>query len=580
MGHEVDGARLSTLHDPSALVRFAWSAQLDAHQVRQREHTVTGRQALAVALGYTPQQLSTQVAAGRDRLADLVDDIERLGFARHGEVTRLADQLRLRTERRWAVLPRWWGPLRHRYGLGEESSVPTFSSPLDVVFAAEAFVSHHQRLLFPKAAGERRSLDPMDERACHQLLDVLGRLACGPYGVAHESLHLVAMLVPLAPEVVVGQVAAGGPRAQLVRAWERSVRSTSWNSHVRQSFASMLASPPDHVFRRDAWLRGLRRLRLSDFHHTEPHHAKRRWVSDQLMIAMRGERGYVGARPSDRRHALWVGAEVTADDETWARMVRAAEDDPMLADLLPVAARMRQHLAARPSYQRDAFWFGGPEEWPLGSTSRSVVEMLDPARFGDRRWSQHRTWRWARRTTRMSAARLVRDALLAPCVVRMGSAVNALYAAGPECRESATTMIGSIVQAELAATHPHPALVQRSLRVLGMLRHPAAIPVVEDVLRSTQSPADGLLAQAIATAGDLASENPGEEHGMVGWITPRVLRHSGDVDLVVTGIHAMVACRRDPNEAFGAIVGSSPAIDVALGWAGDVLADPLLPRRR
>ena len=551
------GSGAPALHNPSSLVRFAWAAQLDAHQGRHHPHPITGRQAFAVALGYTPQQLSTQAAAGGDRLADLVDDLEQLGFARHGEVSRLADQLQLRTERRWSVSPRWWGSVRERFHLGESGRAPTFRRPLDVILAGEAFVSHHQRLLFARAAG-RRPIDDEDQLACQQLVATLGRLAGGPYGVAHDALHLLAMLLPLQPDLVVDLVRPGGPRAQLVRAWERSVRSTSWNASVRQQFASLLATPPDHVFRREEWLRGLRRLRISDFEHPVANHTERRWLSQQLLLAMTGQRGYVGARPADRRYALWVAAEVTPDDGTWARVVHVAADDPVLAELLPTAEAMRARLATAPLHHRDGFWFGTSDDWPLGSTDRTVAEILDAGRFGTRWWSQHASWRWARRATRVMGAQLVRDALLAPCAIRHRSAADALFAGGRECRSSATEMTVAVLRAERAATSPHPALVQRCLALLGLLRHPAAIPAVEDVLRSTTTTADGILAAAIATAGDLAAANPGEEHGLVGWIAPRIQPHAADVDLVVTGIHATVAAHRDPAPSFAASAAHLP----------------------
>lgn len=566
------------LHNPSSLVRFAWAAQLDAHQGRHQPHPVTGRQALAVALGYTPQQLSTQAAAGGDRLADLVDDLEQLGFARHGEVSRLAEQLQLRGERRSSVSPRWWASIRERFHLGDPDREPTFRRPLDVILAGEAFVAHHQRQLFSRSSG-RRPLDGDDEIACRQLVASLGRLACGPYGVAHDALQLVAMLVPLEPELVVELLKPGGPRAQLVRAWERSVRSTSWNAHVRQQFASMLATPPEHVFRREEWLRGLRRLRLSDFEHSTTATTERRWLHQQLLLAMQGERGYAGARALDRRYALWVAAEVTPDDGAWAQVVAAAGDDPVLAQLVPTAETMRARLAAAPLHHRDGFWYGAADTWPQWSTDRTVAEILDATRFGTRGWSQHDTWRWARRATRVVGGQLVRDALLAPCAIRHRSAADALYAGGRECRASATAMTSAVLRAELAATAPHPAVVQRCLALLGLLRHPAAIPVVEDVLRATTTTADGTLAATIATAGDLAAANPGQEYGLVGWIAPRVMRHSSDTDLVVTGIHATVAAHRDPAVVFGGLDTSAPAVGSALGWAEEVLTDPLLPRR-
>ncbi len=579
MSGERTGGDDRALHEPDTLVRFAWAAQLDAYRTRSTEIGATGRQALANSLGLTEARLSALAAAGGDRLADLVDDMEQRGFAEHGSVTRLVEQVRLRSDAHWDVAPRWWPILRDRYRLGQSDIEPEFASATDVVMAAEAFVSHHRHQLHHPPNIIRRTVAPNDLYACRQLLARLCRLATGPYGVTHDCYRLVARMAPLEPGVIASFVKQGGPRTQMIRAWERSERHTTWNAHLRQEFATLLATPPDRIFRRIYWLRGLRRLRLADLRSDEAHTAERRWVNTQLEFAMRGERGYIGALPTERRYALWVAAEVTADDRVWQRMVAVAETDDLLAELLPVTKALRDHLALVPLYQRDGFWFTPEPDWPVLTSEPRVAEMLDTTFAGSRSWSQYPSWRWARRTTRWMAARLLRDAVLAPCAVRQRSAAETLVAGGPECRQAATRTVAAVLEAERASAHPHPVIVHRCLVVLGMMRHAEAIPAVEAVLQTATGPDgdDRVLAQALGAAAELAAAWPDASTGMVAWACRRARDHADDEETVLAAIPAMVAFRRDPAVELEGVLPDTPAVRASLDWAADVLSDPLLP---
>lgn len=578
MSTVADATELPALHRPDSLVRFAWAAQLDAYRGRVEGARVTGRQALARSLALTEARLSALAAAGGDRLAVLVDEMEQRGFAEQGSVSRLVEQVRLRSDERLDVSPRWWPILRDRFTLGVEQRPPTFVAPSDAILAAEAFISHHRHLLRDPPNEARRQLPEESLLVGRQLLETLCRLATGPYGVTHDAIRIVARLAPLEPDVVAAYVAMGGPRTQLIRALERSERQTTWNAHIRQEFATLLATPPSRIYRRGYWLRALRRLRLADLRSDEPHQAHRRWVDNQLMIAMRGEKGYAGAGPVERRYALWVAAEVTIDDHAWQQVVALAEHDELLAGLLPVAKALRDHLSALPRHQRDGFWFTPAGDWPSLTNETRVAMLLDTTFASSRSWVHHDTWRWARRATRSMAARLIRDAVLAPCVVRQRSAAEALFAGGPECRRSATHTIAAVLEAERAGTSPHPVIVHRCLVLLGMLRHPDAIPTLDAIVQAALSDDSDdvhLAIQAVGAAGELASGCYDRSTGLMAWTARLARERSADEDMALVAIPAMVSMRLDPLRELGAVLPATPAVSASLSWAREVLDDPL-----
>ncbi|MEZ5216377.1 MAG: hypothetical protein R2715_07260 [Ilumatobacteraceae bacterium] len=566
------------LHEPDTLVRFAWAAQLDAYRTRPGGTGRTGRQELARALSISEPRLSALAAQGGDRLASLVDELEQRGFAEHGSVSRLAEALQLRAEHRWSVSPRWWPILRDQHRLGRSETTPRFATPFEVVLVAEAFSAFHAHLLHDPPNIVRSELSDADQLACRQLLASLCRLGSGPYGVAHDALRLVARLAPLEPDVVAEYVRLGGPRSQLIRAWERSERTTRWNSNVRQEFASLLATPPPLIFRRVFWIRGLRRLRLSDNKSGDLGHSPRNWVTKQLRFAVFGERGYRGARATDRRFALWVAAEVTLDELQWSSLATDVADDPVLASLLPLAQELRAYLADQPLARRDAFWFTPRSGWPVLTTHAPTAEVLDVSLAKTTAWSQYGRWRWARRATRWMAALLIRDGVLAPCAVRQRSAAEALFAGGPESRRSASGTIADLLAAELSAPVPHPVIVQRCLVLLGMLRCREGIQPVEDFLRAPlvdEVDGRGHIAQALTTAGALANAHPEDSVGLVAWAVRRAADHADDEDVALAAIHALVGCGKDPAVELAGRLVDTPTVESSLSWAAEVFGDEL-----
>lgn len=565
-----DGANTAPL-EPAAVMHFAMSAQLESLSHTGAIDGMTGRQALARSKGISEARLSSLASGSAERLAELAVEVEELGYAEPSTLTRLAEQLHVGTDH-WAVAQRWWPQIREYHGLGDK---PLFHLPTQVILAAEAFAAHYQHVIGPQQVFTPRVLEGRDAQAAVQLIDLLSRLACGPYGVTHDSLRMLAKLLPIDQERVMDHARRGGRWSEVVRALDRASlrRRRNWKS--RNELATFLATPPDWLFRQTYWLRAIRRSRLLEFEAGEGLAGAKEWITGQMEIAMRAEKSYAGSDLPTRRFALWCAAELTLDDSRWERVARIAADDPGLSPLLPTAETMRAWLAGRPLHRRDAFFFTPTGGWPLHRSPVDVREILDPTAVESTQWSQYRRWKWARPQIRRQAIHLLRDAVASPCTVRYRSACDALRAAGRLARECAVTTVIDVFEAEQAATSPDPAVLQRCLRVLGQFENPRAIEVVEDVVRNTSD--HEVLFDALLSAGDLALAHPSQSVGMIAWVGHRLAGLPADERLAIGGVYAQVAFRTPPERWPAIAAPDSLAVESMRQWGREVLADPLLP---
>jgi hypothetical protein len=554
-------------------VRFAVEAHLEAYRTREKSG-ITGRMALMRELRIAESTLSDYLTKA-EYLPHTVQDVERLGFAPAGSVTRLAERVGLTEGPRWTVAASWWPRLRHEYRLGTDSWARDMNPPT-VLLAAEAFGAHYQHLLErPPNPAATHSPDGPHLAAARQLLGELCWLASGPFGVAHEAQRLISLLAPLSPEDVTRAIARNVVTTQVIRALDRSLRKAPGNSNLTQVYADLLARPPDKIYRRTNWIRALRQLKLQTTGGTGP---SRKWIIDQLVFALKGERAYNGARATDRRYAFWCLAELTSDGALWSEVLQHAAEDDEVAGLLAEAEGLRAYVGRTPP-RRNAFGYAPPTHWSATYLRDGLDDLLHPDAVRANRWAGKPWWDWAassRTRFKERAIALLRDALFNPDVIRQRSAIDTFRAAGPEVTESVSRTLVEVLRV-LDVTSAFPQFVrERSLAYLGMLGSSTALPAVESALRVS---ADATVVQAIATAGDLAHLHPRDSVGLQAWVWEKVVEKATDEDVVLAGIVASVASRRDPKTTLaGALTQPTEAVSSALAWAEEVLEDPRVAR--
>ena len=181
--------------------------------------------------------------------------------------------------------------------------------------------------------------------------------------------------------------------------------------------------------------------------------------------------------------------------------------------------------------------------------------------------------------TRETALRLLRDAILGPCAVRDRWAIDTLRAAGAAARYAVVQTVRGVYSSELAASSPHPVILERCLYLLGIMGHPAGIEPVEKTLSAGMGPTGARLVQTIQATGDLAHREPVAATGLVAWAERRLGTAVMDEELAMAAIHAAVACRKDPATWITTPLPDTDAVKAMSAWAVKVRADPLLPRR-
>lgn len=564
-------------HQPAANVRFAIDAHIQVHRMRTNSGAAP-REPLKAEYGIKDSAFSDRIRKPSE-LGGMAQDVERLGFAEAGTVTRLARQMNLLKDQ-WTVDASWWPRLRDQYGVGTEAWAPTTVNPPTVLVVAEAFGAYHQHLLQrPPNPGAVHSPSGRHVLAARQLLEELCWLATGPFGVAHDAHRLISLLAPLSPATVIDFISEGVVTTQVIRALDRSLRTATWNSNAKQLYLDLLSQRPEEerkIYRRTNWIRALRRARLVSRGSNEQ---ERAWVLKGLHKAMLGEGSYGGARATDRRYAFWCLAELTRDGPLWARVLQDAAADDEVRGLLDYVDGLRAYVGPGP-VRRDAFGFTPQDDWSGPYLRHGLRELLHHDAVRDRGYVGKAWWAWAssaRPSLRVRAVARLRDALFNPDVIRQRTAIDVFRAAGPEVAESVSRTLVAVLEV-IDDQGKFPQFVrERCLTYLGMMGRRSALRPVQDALEVTK---DATLVQAIATAGDLAYRHPAESPGLQGWVRQKVLDNAADEDVVLAGIVATVASGKHPRvELRDALDRRTEAVESALAWADRVRADPRATRR-
>jgi len=563
-------------HQPAEAVRFAIEAHMQAHRART-DSGASSRAAFMAELGIKDSAFSQRIGKP-SQLGGLAQDVERLGFAEAGTVTRLAEQVGL-LEDHWTVAASWWPRLRDQYRVGTEAWEPTTVNPPTVLILAEAYGAYHQHLLQrPPNPAATHSPGGRHLVAARQLLEELCWLATGPFGVAHDAHRLISLLAPLSPGIVTSFISEGVVTTQVIRALDRSLRTARWNSNAKQTYYDLLSQRPmeQKIYRRTNWIRALRRLRLVSRGSNEQ---QRAWVLKGLRMALLGEGAYSGARATDRRYAFWCLAELTPDGSLWDEVFQYAAKDDEVRGLIDYVDGLRAYVGAT-SPRRDAFGYTPQDDWSAPYLRDGLRELLHRDAVRANRYEGKAWWGWAsssRTGVRLRAVALVRDALFNPDVIRQRTAIDIFRAAGPEVAESVSQTLVAVLKV-VDSQGSFPQFVrERCLAYLGMMGRRSALGPVEAALKSTS---DATIVQAIATAGDLSYRHPGDSVGLQAWAWQKVLDNADDEDVILAGIVASVASGKHPRATIAdALHRHAGPVDSALAWADRVHADPRATRR-
>ena len=551
----------------TAVVGLALTAHLDAFVGTSKQ---TGRQALQVAMGLDNPARVTELLkpeAAPERLLELAVVTERIGLVPHGEVTGIARQIRLTPFPMPTVSGVWWPRLRDAKGLAHGSD--ELRSVIDVLVCAESFCDYYQELIAKPPNSLRDAVSQVDLKSLDALLRALCRFAVGPYGAAQEAHHLVSRMATLAPAIVAEEVGRNAVSTQLIRSLDSAIRHYHVNANLWRRFSDVLANPPDLLASKIYWLRGLRRLLITD-RTRRAERDTRRWAMEQLKIALRGEGAYEDSGATDRRFALWCLAELVENDGEWAHVETYAARDSTTADLIPTCRSFRR--SPRTGY--DGFAYTPESGW---ERPRSMVEVLDVARSKTNAWSARATW-LIRPTTRSRLVGYLADALLAPSAIRQRAATDLLRGSGSKVRTAVSATVSDLIERERVAAEPRVHVLERCFRVLGSMGQESSIEVVERLLRDTDLD-PSVLTAAISASGDLAYRHARRSIGMMAWVNDAMTRSSSRTRAIV-GIRAATAFGRDPNQFYAVIpAAEDPSVLRCLAWARSVLDDPLWTAR-
>lgn len=521
-----------------------------------------------------PARVSDELSArfGADRLMDLVVAAERARLVPHGAVTSLAAQVRLTHEPRSTVAGSWWPRLRAANGL-ESSDSEGIASPVDAVICGEAFFDHYSRVLRQPNPSTSSEVSAEDRRAVANLVERLCTLSCGPYGVAEESLRVLAKILPTEPNIVSNFARMNPVANQIVRALDAAVRHAPPDSKLWNTFVDLLAQAPSEMIYRTYWLRALRRAILAGREKYQDQ-AVGGWAATQLAQFAFGNGEAVSILDSavERRFAFWCLAEVLEDEKQWSGLLHEALGDQLLTSVVPAAQQMRAQLSG--TAFRDGFAFTPEGQWLAPS---SCDEILDLERCRSKSWSQWPEWGWLRPTSRQLLMSHLRDALLSPNSIRQRASCDVLRASGTLARRAACLTASAIYFAEESAQQPDQALMERAVQTVGLMGVAEGIDLVESVLKSGLSIPAGVLKYAVTAAGHLAHVHPHRSVGLMAWTNNAVSQTTSN-SLAIRGIIAAVAYRRSPERFFDELP-ENAAVEKSLAWANGVLADPLLPIR-
>ncbi len=297
---------------------------------------------------------------------------------------------------------------------------------------------------------------------------------------------------------------------------------------------------------------------------------------------MRGDGAYAWSGHVERRYALWVYAEFSAPNaaDVWSYLWTEAQ---FLGKHLEVDLdQAREFLGGTTGGAPDLFFFRPADGWsaPPG-VAEVLTKHLRPARPAGRS-SRSPTGVAIRSGTRIAAADLATEALLAPCAIRHRTAVDTLQACIPAVHDEVATWVAGILR-EVALTGEtlDPALialVERCVHLLGALRFAESVDVIEDLLRARYLPVE-VAKVTILAAGQLATIHGRYQASLIGHAcaAAEVARHD---TCIAAAIHSCVSVGINPLHRLDhdVIRAGGPGCAAMLNWAIATLVDPLFRR--
>ena len=473
--------------------------------------------------------------------------------------------------------PRLWPELRHANGL-EDGSEPSFRAAVDVTMASAAFIARYPHLI--GSHGDDPTIEPIDRVAAGVLTEALCRASSGPYPTPSQAISSLSALAPLTFDVISDYLRSGPVGSNAVRALDRALRvSGRADGDFRRAAELLIARPPGLLFRNALWMRAVRRVMWSDRRRGV---APKPWAMTQAMGAMRREDAYAWSGHVERRYALWVYAEFSDPNaqDAWYQLRTVAKffGDHLIADL----DQAREYMAGAAGGAPDLFFFRPVEGWsaPTG-VAEVLTRHLRPARPAGRT-SRTSAGVTIKSGTRIAAAELASEALLAPCAIRHRTAVDTLQACIHAVHdEVAMSVAGILRDVALTGEALDPALitlVERCVHLLGALRSAESIDVIEDLLRARYLPVE-VVKVAILAAGQLATIHGRHQASLIGHACAAA-EVTRDDTCIAAAIHSCVSVAINPLHRLDhdVVRAAGPGCAAMLNWAIATLADPLFRR--
>jgi hypothetical protein len=525
------------------------------------------RARVATALGVKPATLSHQIQQD-DQLRRIALATEAARVAPSHVLSRLARRLLTSSaiERFELHMPPHWWPQLERAVLDPSGRLRP-RAPVEVLGAAECFIAHHAPtrrpdLLADRPAGEERPWAGLDDQQRHdacELIRWLCALTAGPYQAASEARDLLALLVPAAPELVMG-FADGAPNGQSVLLpLERAVRIYRADLALRDAVSGWLlakdrsTTPPSSAL---ILLRTLCRRTPG------PDGSELRRLLTDYTTGLVDQSSTVAT--IKRRAALWIAWEMGMELDAEAQ----------LGDVLSAARAARADLGSVDDFVEWEGFLNHVGDGPAGAGEiLAAVQQIDRRRPASRRGH----WSVASPSVQEAARRLLAELLVTPCLIRRRTTMDVLEACGPAVA-GPVGIEAARVLVDAAGEHGLEHVADRAAYVAGAMRDMRALgPVISVAMDETV--ALPVRRSAILAIGHIVHRN--QQHPDVGSgldaLAALVDREQGPV--VPSVVQAMAVVRRTRFERHfeDPPVRWSEDTKAVAAWGKELLDDPLLP---